>query len=117
MFIYSLCGKLDEFHVLAVIVLEMFLIRQIFYLENRAGIMDFLRILPIKEWKKVCIKAGVGKCVILGICAVFGLTGTIVNVILNPKITMLNELVQNAGTIGNSYVMLWQIVLIIFLVQ
>lgn len=115
LFIYSLSHQMEKIHAFVVIVLEVLLIRQIFYLENRAGITDFLRILPVKEWKKTCIKAGVGETIIFGICVVFGLTGTIVNAILNPRITMANQFVPNYGATVNSYAMLWQIVLLMFL--
>lgn len=48
-FCFMVASILGKFHSIAVIVLEVLLIRKVFYLENRAGVSDFLRILPLKE--------------------------------------------------------------------
>lgn len=84
LFFDALCGVLDEYHRFIVIVFEVLLIRKVFYQENRAGISDFLRILPIKERNKIMMKICAGESAILGFCTVFGVLGTIVYNVLRP---------------------------------
>lgn len=84
LFLNALWEVLNEYHRFLVIVFEVLLIRKVFYQENRAGVSDFLRILPIKERNKIMMKICAGESVILGFCAVFGILGTIVYNVLSP---------------------------------
>lgn len=102
---------------LFVILLEVLLVMRVFYLENRAGISDFLRILPVKEWKKTWIKVGVGEAVNAGLCILFGIVGTIVHAILCPGINEINGIMPQGTTDTDSLAILWQYVFILFCVM
>lgn len=114
-FIIELCDILDKFHAIAVIILEILLIQKVFYLENRAGICDFLTILPIRQRDKILMKVCAGESVIFGFCLLFGVLGSAVNAALNPGLSEINAFVPNMARVANSYAMLWQIVLMMFL--
>lgn len=96
------------------IALEVILILRIFILENRTDISDFLRILPIKEWKKTWIKVGVGEGVNAVLCILFGIVGTAVYAVLGTGIEEINRMIPVGTTPTNSLVVLWQFVFIMF---
>ncbi len=113
MFITAMYDVLIKFHGFAVIVFEAMLIRKVFYQENRAGISDFLRILPIKERNKAAMKVCAGESAILGFCVFFGVFGTITNAILSKGLAenasiMPIEKVTDGGSLSNAYSMIWQ---------
>lgn len=112
-FISTLSGILDSFHGFAVIVFEALLIRKVFYQENRAGISDFLRILPIRERNKAAMKVCAGESVILGFCLLFGTFGSITNALLSKGLAenasiMPIGIFTAGGAASNTYTMLWQ---------
>lgn len=113
--IVDLCRVLEKIHLIAVILLEILLIWKVFYLENRAGICDFLTILPVRQRDKILMKLCAGESVILGFCLLFGILGSAVNAALNPGLSEMNAFVPNMARTVNSYAMLWQIVLMMFL--
>lgn len=115
LFINRLCSYMEEFHLIFIIVFIGILVYRVFYQENRAEISDFLRTLPVKDWQKLWIKVGVGEGVILLVCALFGVTGTVMNAILNPKFQEISSFFPGDHAPAGSYVMLWQIVLMMFL--
>lgn len=115
MFIVDLCQVLAKIHPVAVILLEILLIQKVFYLENRAGICDFLTVLPIRQRDKILMKVCAGESVIFGFCLLFGILGSAVNAALNPGLSEMNAFVPNMAQTVNSYAMLWQIVLMMFL--
>lgn len=115
LFINRLCSYMEEFHLIFIIVFIGILVYRVFYQENRAEISDFLRTLPVKDWQKLWIKVGVGEGVILLVCALFGVTGTVMNAILNPKFQEISSFFPGDHAPVGSYVMLWQIVLMMFL--
>lgn len=106
---------LEELSFFGVIFFDFILILRLFAAENRSEISDFIRLLPLKEWKKTWIKAAVGEVVILGSCVMFGLAGTVMDAIFTPQIQEINEMIPNGTTDTNSCLMLWQIVLFVFL--
>ena len=113
MFITAMYNVLIEFHGFAVIVFEAMLVRKVFYQENRAGISDFLRILPIKERNKAAMKVCAGESAILGFCVFFGVFGTITNAILSKGLAenasiMPIEKITDGGSLSNAYSMIWQ---------
>lgn len=113
MFITAMFSVMDRFHGFAVIVFEAMLIRKVFYQENRAGISDFLRILPIKERNKAAMKVCAGESAILGFCVFFGVFGTITNAILSKGLAenasiMPIEKMTDGGSLSNAYSMIWQ---------
>lgn len=113
MFITAMYDVLIKFHGFAVIVFEAMLIRKVFYQENRAGISDFLRILPIKERNKAAMKVCAGESAILGFCVFFGVFGTITNAILSKGLAenasiMPIEKMTDGGSLSNAYSMIWQ---------
>lgn len=113
MFITSMYDVLSRFHGFAVIVFEAMLIRKVFYQENRAGISDFLRIIPIKERNKAAMKVCAGESAIFGFCVFFGVFGTITNAILSKGLAenasiMPIEKLTDGGVMSNAYLMIWQ---------
>ncbi len=98
-----------------VIFFEFILILRLFATENRSEISDFIRLLPLKEWKKTWIKAGVGEAVILVSCLLFGLAGTVMNAVYTPQVQAFNGLFPGGMTNTDSCLMLWQIVLFVFM--
>lgn len=112
-FIHTWLEIKGDLHIFVMIFMEAFLIRRIFYQENRAGISDFLRILPIKEWKKTWIKVGVGESVIFVFCLVHGLTATLVNSIYAYRLNEINSMMPGAKS-GDTYLFIWQIILLMF---
>lgn len=115
LFIHRLCSYMEEFHLIFIVVFIGILVYRVFYQENRAEISDFLRILPVKDWQKLWIKVGVGESIILLVCALFGVTGTVMNAILNPEFQKISGFFPGDHAPVGSYVMLWQIVLMMFL--
>lgn len=117
LFLMGMSEIMDKFHFLAVVIIEMFLIQRVFYQENRAGVSDFLRILPIKERDKVLMKICAGEAVLAGFCLAFGCFGSIANAFMAPEIRRMESLFDPALTGGtaNVYVILWQTVLLMFL--
>lgn len=115
LFIGYLSRILYKFHPIAVIVLEILLIRKVFYLENRAGVCDFLRILPIRERNKIWMKVCAGESVIFGFCFLLGCGASMVHVIFNSELEEINAFIPNMPQTVNSFAMLWQIVFMIFL--
>lgn len=115
LFITRLCDYLDQWYPISMAVIEVLLIRRVFYLENRAGVSDFLRILPVKETHKILMKVCAGEAVIFGYCAVFGIIGTIVNALVSPGLTEINMILTAEGTASNSCAMLWHMTGMIFL--
>lgn len=111
----DLCRILDKIHPVAVILLEILLIQKVFYLENRAGVCDFLTILPIRQRDKILMKVCAGESVIFGFSLLFGILGSAVIAALNPGLSEMNAFVPNMAQVGNSYAMLWQITLMMFL--
>lgn len=96
------------------IFMEALLIRRIFYQEKRAGVSDFLRILPIKEWKKTWIKAGVGETVIFLFCFLYGLMACAVNSVYDHRLNEINSMIPGASAEGNTYLVIWQTMLLMF---
>lgn len=115
LFLDSLRRIMGHLSFFGVVFFEFLLILRLFATENRSEISDFIRILPLKEWKKTWIKAGVGEAAILVSCLLFGLAGTVMNAVITPKIQQINEIIPNGTTNTNSCLMLWQIVLFVFL--
>ena len=93
LFLDSLRRVMERLSLFGVIFFVFILILRLFATENRSEISDFIRILPIKEWKKIWIKAGVGEVAILGSCLLFGLTGTVLNAVFTPQIQEINEMI------------------------
>ncbi len=114
LFYFMVVSVLGKFHSIAVIVLEVLLIRKVFYLENRAGVSDFLRILPLKERDKLLFKVFAGELVILGFSVVFGVIGTVANAWIGPGVSEVNDFIPGMGSF-DSYAMLWQISFMMFL--
>ncbi len=115
LFLDSLRQIMEQLSFFGVIFFVFILILRLFATENRSEISDFIRILPIKEWKKIWIKAGVGEVAILGSCLLFGLTGTVLNAVFTPQIQEINEMIPDSTTNTNSCLMIWQIVLFVCL--
>lgn len=115
LFLEALREMLEHLSFFGVIFFEFLLILRLFSAENRSEISDFIRILPLKEWKKTWIKAVVGEAVILISCLMFGLTGTVMDAVFTPQIQMMNKIIPNGTTNTNSCLMIWQIVLFLFL--
>mgnify|MGYP001030978760 FL=1 len=115
LFLDSLRRVMERLSLFGVIFFVFILILRLFATENRSEISDFIRILPIKEWKKIWIKAGVGEVAILGSCLLFGLTGTVLNAVFTPQIQEINEMIPDGTTNTNSCLMIWQIVLFVCL--
>lgn len=113
-FIHEWVRVMEKFHPFVIIFMEALLIRRIFYQENRAGISDFLRTLPIKEWKKTWIKVGVGEAVIFVFCLVYGLAAAVVYSIYGDRLNEINSMIPGASVGGNTYFMIGQIVLLMF---
>lgn len=113
-FIHEWVWFMEKFHPYVIIFMEALLIRRIFYQENRAGISDFLRTLPVKEWKKTWIKVGVGEAVIFVFCLVYGLAATVVYSIYGDRLNEINSMIPGASVSGNTYFMIGQIVLLMF---
>lgn len=113
-FCFMVVSVLGKIHSIAVIVLEVLLIRKVFYLENRAGVSDFLRILPLKERDKLLFKVFAGELVILGFSIVFGVIGTVANAWIGPGVSEVNDFIPRMGSF-DSYAILWQISLMMFL--
>ncbi len=115
LFIAQLCYFLDKWYFILTAVIELLLIRRVFYLENRAGVSDFLKILPVKETHKVLMKACAGELVIFGYCAVFGAAGTIANALLSPGLAEINMILSAEGAASNACAMLWHMTGMMFL--
>ncbi|MCM1245045.1 MAG: hypothetical protein NC293_05285 [Roseburia sp.] len=113
-FMYWWDACADEFHVYVIIFMEMFLIRRIFYQENRAGISDFLRTLPVKEWKKTWIKAGVGEATIVVFCLIHGLAACAVNSVYDKPIHEITSMIPGGVTGANTYFMIWKTIFLMF---
>lgn len=112
-FMVSLSSVLGGFHGFAIIVFEAMLIRKVFYQENRAGVSDFLRILPIRERNKMAMKVFAGESVIFGFSLFFGIFGSITNALLNTGLTEIAEIMPidkltADGALSNTYQMIWQ---------
>ena len=112
-FMVSLSSVLGSFHGFAIIVFEAMLIRKVFYQENRAGVSDFLRILPIRERNKMAMKVFAGESVIFGFSLFFGIFGSITNALLNTGLTEIAEIMPidkltADGALSNTYQMIWQ---------
>lgn len=114
-FIATLCHLLDRWYLIPTAAIELLLIRRVFYLENRAGVSDFLKILPVKETHKILMKVCAGEMVIFGYCAVFGIAGTIANALLAPGLTETNMILSAEGAASDSFAMLWYMTGMIFL--
>lgn len=120
MFFGSLFTILNSYHAFAVILFEALLIRKVFYQENRAGVSDFLRILPIRERNKVIMKICAAESAILGFCAVFGLFGTITYNTLRTGfeeragIFPVEKLMKDAVA-SDACKMIWQMAFLMFL--
>ncbi len=115
LFLDSLRRIMERLSFFGVLFFDFILILRLFATENRSEISDFIRILPLKEWKKTWIKVGVGEAAILGSCLLFGLTGTVMNAIFTPQLQEINEMIPDGTTNTNSCLMIWQIVLFVFL--
>lgn len=115
LFLASLCHNLDMWYFISMVVIELLLIQRVFYLENRAGVSDFLKILPVKETHKILMKVCAGELVIFGYCAVFGIAGTIVNALLSPGLAETSMILSAEGAASNTYAMLWHMAGMIFL--
>lgn len=115
LFLDSLRQIMERLSFFGVLFFDFILILRLFATENRSEISDFIRILPLKEWKKTWIKVGVGEAAILVSCLLFGLTGTVMNAIFTPQLQEINEMIPDGTTNTNSCLMIWQIVLFVFL--
>ncbi len=115
LFISLLCNYMAQLHLIFVVIFTAILVCRVFYLENRAEISDFLRILPVKEWQKLWMKVAVGETAILLTCGVFGIIGTVCNAMLSPGLQKVNSFFPGDLVSADSYLMLWQIVLLMFL--
>lgn len=115
LFIAQLYHFLDKCYFILMAVIELLLIQRVFYLENRAGVSDFLKILPVKETHKILMKVCAGELVIFGYCAVFGIAGTIANALLSPGLAEINMILSAEGAASNACAMLWHMAGMIFL--
>lgn len=115
LFGYALSMIMYQFHTLGVVLIEALLIRKVFQMENRAGVSDFLRILPVKEHHKLLMKIGAGELMLAGFSIVFGLFGTFVNWLYETELTEINSFIMNTADQPNVYAMIWQMVLVMFL--
>lgn len=112
-FLTNMSGVLEGFHGFVIIIFEAMLIRKVFYQENRAGVSDFLRILPIRERNKMAMKVFAGESVIFGFSLFFGIFGSITNALLNTGLTEIAEVmpidkVTSDGVVADTYQMIWQ---------
>lgn len=116
-FLSPMAERMNDFHPVAVLVLEIFLIFRLFYQENRSEISDFLRILPVREWQKIWIKAGAGEILILCISILFGAVGTSFNLVIDSGVQEINSMIryQSAGESVNSFAGIWVTALLLFL--
>lgn len=115
LYLDSLRSTMEQLSFFGVIFFEFILILRLFATENKLEVSDFIRILPLKEWKKIWIKVGVGEAAILVSCLMFGLAGTVMNAVYTPQIQEFNGVVPGGVTNTDSCRMLWQIVLFVFL--
>lgn len=111
----SLGEVMEEIHLIFVIIFEFLLLQRVFYQENRAGVSDFLCMLPIREKNKVAMKVLAGESVIFGFCTLFGVMGSLTNALLDSQIREAVSFFPGAGATVNSYSAIWQISLLMFL--
>ena len=116
-FLSYMAERMNSLHSVAVLVLEIFLIFRLFYQENRSEISDFLRILPIREWQKIWIKAGAGEILILCISVLFGAIGTCFNLVIDSGVQEINSMIRyrSEGESVNSFAGIWLTALLLFL--
>lgn len=115
LFIDTLLSKLQEWHPIVALVFVILLAMQLFRQEKQIGVSDFLRTLPVKEWKKVWIKAGVGELVIIGFALFFGCVGSALNAVMEKDLNEVNSFVIGAEASLNPHENIWQMALLIFL--
>ncbi len=116
-FFHYLCEfVMDSSCAVVLFGVEIFLIQRLFYLENRDGVSDFLRILPIREKDKALIKIGIGEMMNLFFALLFGIIGTITYQVLDRDFSFRNQIVPGGSTSTNGLLVIWQIALLLFVV-
>lgn len=115
MFVGRIVNTMETVHMIFILIFEFLLIQRVFYQENRAGVSDFLRILPIREKNKVAIKALAGESVIAAFCLLFGAAGSLTYAVLAPGLTEAVGFFQHAGVTVDPYLVIWQVTLLMFL--
>ncbi len=115
LFFFYLCEMaLDEVYMISALMFEIFLVQRLFYLENRDGVSDFLRILPIRERDKAWVKIGIGEVMNLFFALSFGVIGTIVYSTTESGILLRSYMLPGGATSTNGVLVIWQIALMMF---
>lgn len=112
-FYYLYESVMNVFYVIAVLGFEFFLVQRLFYLENREGVSDFLRILPLREKEKVFIKLVIGEGMIFLFALIYGIGGTVTYKILERDLVFQNQ-VFGSVTSTNSILLIWKMALLMF---
>lgn len=107
----------DGFHIIVMMIFLSALTLRVFYQENRAGISDFLRTLPIRERDKMSIKLINGESAILVYCLIQGLSLTAAAAVWQPGITEVNRFAFAGTQMTNTCLYIWKIMLLSFLVM
>nr|MBP3598208.1 hypothetical protein [Eubacterium sp.] len=115
LYFHYLCERImPDFTWLTAIFFVVFLVQRLFYLENRDGVSDFLRVLPIREREKTLVKLTIGESLILFYALLFGIAGTISYKCVNPSLRFRSEIIMNGSTDTNGLLVLWQMASLMF---
>lgn len=104
---------MSAYHVIFVLGFEIFLVQRLFYLENREGVSDFLRVLPVREKDKVLVKVVIGESMNAFFALIFGVVGTITYKMFERDLVFQNQ-VFGSTTSTNAFLLIWQVSLLMF---
>ncbi len=108
---------LRNFQWVFLIAIMLLMVARLFQYENRAGVSDFLTILPVSEKHKLAIKLVTGEIAIGFFAIAFGVGGSVVYGTCRSGLELRNQVIPGVVEDTNTLLVIWQMSLLFFVMM